>query len=131
MIRVFPLGPVGLVGLVGLVALVALAACDQTDNDRPATLEYITLAILQPSCSQYTCHSSYRNTKGYAFDTVEAARRSLQGIVDTSDPDPASSFLYQVLTRTRLRMPYDAPLPQKDIDLIARWIMDGAPGLTP
>jgi hypothetical protein len=26
-------------------------------------------------------------------------------------------------------MPYDAPLPQKDIDLILTWIEDGAPGL--
>jgi hypothetical protein len=110
-----------------LAAVVASAACTQTDNDRPATLEYITHAILQPSCGQYTCHSSFRRAKGYAFDTIEVARASLGPIVNISDPE--ASFLYTVLTRTVKRMPYDAPLPQKDIDLILAWIEDGAPGL--
>jgi phosphate uptake regulator len=117
-----------------LVAAVALAACTQSDNDRPATLEYITEAILQPNCGQYTCHSSFRRAKGYAFDTIAAAQASLA----PTDPgaaqvinksDPAASFLYQVLIRKVKRMPYDAPLPQKDIDLILKWIEDGAPGL--
>jgi len=27
----------------------------------------------------------------------------------------------------RLRMPPEAPLPDKDIDLIYRWILDGVP----
>ena len=117
-----------------LAAVAALAACTQTDNDRPATLQYITEAILQPNCGQYTCHSSFKKAKGYAFDTVEAAQASLT----TSDPnappiintgDPPSSLLYRVLTRTVKRMPYDAPLPNKDIDLILKWIEDGAPGL--
>src|SRR4051812_7804280 len=106
-----------------LVAVVALGACTQSDNDRPATLQYITEAILQPNCGQYTCHSSFRRAKGYAFDTVAAAQDSLAPtdpgaprVVNTTDP--TSSFLYQVLTRNIKRMPYDAPLPQKDIDLI-------------
>ena len=123
----------GMVRLV-LAAVAALAACTQTDNDRPATLQYITEAILQPSCGQYTCHSSYKKAKGYAFDTVAAAQASLAPsdpnapqVINTSDPP--SSFLYQVLTRKVKRMPYDAPLPQKDIDLILTWIEDGAPGL--
>jgi hypothetical protein len=110
-----------------LVAVVALAACTQTDNNRPATLEYITEAILQPSCSQYVCHSSYRMEKGYAFDTVELARRSLARLVIPGDS--SSSTLYNVLIRTVKRMPYDAPLAQKNIDLIKLWIDNGAPGL--
>src|ERR1700754_2204921 len=95
-----------------LVGALALAACNQTDNNRPATLEYITEAILQPSCSQYTCHSSYRREKGYAFDTVEQAKRSLSLIVNKDEPE--TSLLYVVLTRTVKRMPYDSPLPEKD-----------------
>jgi hypothetical protein len=112
-----------------LVAALASAACSTTDNDRPATLEYITEAILQPSCSQSTCHSSYRMEKGYAFDTVAMAQRSLSvaGVVNKAEPE--TSLLYVVLTRKLKRMPYDAPLPQKDIDLILTWIKDGAPGL--
>lgn len=111
---------------LAFVAAAALTACTQTENDRPATLEYITHAILQPSCGQHVCHSSFRREKGYAFDTVEEARRSLSRIVLAGDPD---SFLLQVLTRTVKRMPYDAPLPNKDIELIETWIMQGAPGL--
>lgn len=110
-----------------LVAVVAATACTQTENNRPATLEYITLAILQPSCAQHVCHSSYRMEKGLAFDTVELARISLEGLVTPGQPE--SSLLYSVLTRTALRMPYDAPLPEKDIELIETWIANGAPGL--
>jgi len=111
------------------LAVVASAACDQTDNDRPATLEYITAAILQPYCSQNVCHSSYARAKGYAFDTVDEARKSLAGgLVIPNDPE--ESLLSIVLTRNVKRMPYDAPLPNKDIELIQQWIMLGAPGLT-
>ncbi|HSS03183.1 MAG TPA: hypothetical protein VLM79_39240, partial [Kofleriaceae bacterium] len=60
-----------------LAAVAALAGCSQTDNDRPATLQYITEAILQPNCAQDVCHSSYTRAKGYAFDTVAAARASM------------------------------------------------------
>jgi hypothetical protein len=119
---------------LAVAAAVACAACSQTDNDRPATLQYITEAILQPNCAQDVCHSSYTKTKGYAFDTVAAARQSLQisGLVTPSEPE--SSLLYTVLIRQIKRMPYDAPLPQKDIDLILRWIEGSAQtdlGLTP
>ena len=109
-----------------VAAVVTLAACTQTDNDRPRTLQYVTEAILQPNCAQDVCHSSYSRTKGYAFDTVAAAKQSLQipGLVSPSDPE--SSLLYTVLIRPVKRMPYDAPLPQKDIDLILRWIEGSA-----
>jgi hypothetical protein len=113
-----------------LVAAAATAACSQTDNNRPATLEYITEAILQPNCSQSVCHSSYTMERGYAFDTVIAARRSIltHSLVQASDA--GGSLLYNVLIRTKKRMPYDSPLQQKDIELIKQWIDDGAPGLT-
>jgi hypothetical protein len=107
---------------IAVAAAVACAACSQTDNDRPATLQYITEAILQPNCAQDVCHSSYTRTRGYAFDTVAAARQSLRipGLVKPTEPD--SSLLYTVLIRQVKRMPYDAPLPDKDIDLIHLWI---------
>jgi hypothetical protein len=107
-----------------LGAAVALAACNQTDNDRPATLQYVTEAILQPNCAQDVCHSSYTRAKGYTFDTVDGARQSLRLLV--SKDEPASSLLYTVLTRKIKRMPYDTPLPDKDIDLILRWLENSA-----
>lgn len=112
-----------------LVAAVALTACDQTDNDRPATLEYITEAILQPSCSQATCHSSYVREKDYAFDTVDETRKSIMRHSLVAPGDSESSLLYSVLVRSVKRMPYDSPLADKDIALIQKWIDDGAPGL--
>jgi hypothetical protein len=112
-----------------LVAAVATAACNQTDNNRPATLEYITEAILQPSCSQSVCHSSYKMESGYSFDTVEAARRSINDHSLVQASDSSASLLYNVLIRQTERMPYDAPLLEKDIALIKQWIDDGAPGL--
>ncbi|MBC7973571.1 MAG: hypothetical protein H7138_01205 [Myxococcales bacterium] len=112
-----------------LVAAVATAACNPTDNNRPATLEYITEAILQPSCGQSVCHSTYKMESGYAFDTVEAARRSIKESSLVQESDSASSLLYNVLIREVKRMPYDAPLLDKDVALIKQWIDDGAPGL--
>jgi hypothetical protein len=112
---------------VVLVAAAALTACSQTENDRPLTVEYLTEAILQPSCSQYVCHSSFSRANGYVFDTIEESRKSLKTIVTAGDPD---SFLLQVLTRTVKRMPYDSPLPNKDIELIQDWVLAGAPGLS-
>ncbi|HEX2691825.1 MAG TPA: hypothetical protein VHN14_34685 [Kofleriaceae bacterium] len=114
-----------------LGAAIAWMGCNQTDNNRPATLPYITEAILQPSCGQYDCHSSFRREKGYAFDTVAAARASLlqPGLVNLSPGEEQNSLLYRVLTRNYRRMPYDSPLPDKDIALILQWIQDGAQGL--
>jgi len=106
-----------------VAAAVLLAACSQTDNDRPRTLQYVTEAILQPNCAQDVCHSSYTRVKGYAFDTVAAARASLVPLVNKMEPE--SSLLYTVLTRTIKRMPYDAPLPDKDIQLIQEWLERG------
>ena len=110
--------------LVVAGAVVAVAACSQTDNDRPATLPYVTEAILAPNCAQDVCHSSYTKAKGYAFDTVAAARASLKPIVSKDEPE--SSLVFTVLTRTVKRMPYDAPLPQKDIELILLWLQTSA-----
>ena len=111
---------------LAVAAAVACAACSQTDNDRPPSLQYITEAILQPNCAQDVCHSSYTRTRGYAFDTVAAARQSLRipGLVNPVEPD--SSLLYTVLIRQVKRMPYDAPLPDKDIELIHRWLQGTA-----
>lgn len=112
-----------------LVAAAATAACSQTDNNRPATLEYITEAILQPYCSQSVCHSSYTMERGYSFDTVIASRRSIRDHSLVAPGDSGGSLLYNVLIRTKERMPYDAPLQEKDIELIKQWIDGGAEGL--
>ncbi len=114
--------------------MLSLAACGSVDDDRPATLEYITVAILQPSCGNAQCHSSFRRAEDYAFDTVEEARDSITtyGLVMRTEPE--SSLLYQVLISPGgedniPRMPYDQPLADLDVALIHEWILLGAPGL--
>lgn len=115
----------------------ALAACGTDDDRRPRTVEYVTQAILAPSCGNAQCHSQFRNVAFLAFDTVENARPSLAaglvGVITLNDLDEPEgnaeeSPLLNVLTRTIDRMPYDQPLPDADIDLIRRWIDYGAPG---
>jgi hypothetical protein len=115
-----------------------VGACGVTD-DRPANLEYITNAILAPTCAMAQCHSAFKRAEGDQFDTVEAARLSIVGNV-LVDPlggplDPTQTFLIQsvtVGTRNRegetIRMPYDAPMPDADVQLIIQWIRDGAKG---
>jgi hypothetical protein len=137
--------------LVALRALVAGAlvagalvagACGSETDDRPATLAYITDAILAPSCASAECHSAFRAQVGDVFDTVEAARRTIAGNGLVRYPldvvDPSQSLLIRTLTvgapsildpsSGNVRMPYDAPLPDADIDLIRAWIAAGAQG---
>lgn len=123
-----------------VIAALLTGACGAAD-DRPRTLAYITEAILTPSCASAQCHSEFKQQVGDRFDTVEAARASIVGYTlvrvpeDAADPD--MSLLIQSLTvgvpsildpGTTVRMPYDAPLPDADLDLIRAWIADGAEG---
>ena len=117
-----------------VVAALALAACGTTNDDRPKTLEYITVAILQPSCGNAQCHGSYRRAEDYAFDTVEEARKSILTYQLVVEDEPESSLLYQVLISpggdgNTPRMPYDQPLADADVALIHDWIATGAEGL--
>ena len=117
-----------------VVALLALAACGTSEDDRPATLQYITVAILQPSCGNAQCHSSFRRAEDYAFDTVEEAKDSINTYSLVVPNEPDSSLLYQVLVTpggegNTPRMPYDQPMSDIDVALIHEWITNGAAGL--
>ena len=111
-----------------LVCVLALVAgCGTSPDERPATLEVIALSILAPTCGQVQCHSSSTKLEGYAFDTLEGARKSLFDLVG---PGGMRQELMQVLTADGdKRMPADAPMDEKDLALIQAWIDDGAPGL--
>jgi hypothetical protein len=116
------------------LGLSGLAACGTEDDNRPRTLEYVTASILQPSCGNAQCHSSFRRVDDYAFDTVEEARDSIltyQLVIPTA---PDDSLLYKVLVspggdQNVKRMPYDQPISDRDVELIFHWIQDGADGL--
>ncbi len=128
------------VGACGIVlAALAVGACGGED-DRPATLEYITAAILVPSCAAAQCHSAFTQAEGLDFSSVAAARKTITefGLITQDDTgttgDPDASLLFLVLVSPGgdgfvSRMPWDRPMPNADIALIQRWIEDGAPGL--
>lgn len=127
-----------------------LTACGTTD-DRPATLPYITETVLKPTCASAQCHSSFAragnpprtDSKGnvslgtsYSFETVDDARAAFQGDAQLAVLDELNTATPATLIRnltieqaTAPRMPYDAPLPNADIDLIARWLNDGLTGV--
>lgn len=119
----------------------ALAACGTTTDDRPRTIEYVTEAILAPTCGQAQCHSTFRQSRGDVFDTVAMARRSLivNGLISFDsghyDPaDPQKAPLIQWITQTDPyglgigRMPYDSPMPNEDVNFLELYIKEGAPG---
>ena len=106
--------------LIGALLGGASGACG-VDDDRPATLEYITQTILEPTCAAAECHSAFKMEVGDQFDTVEATRRSIvsNGLVNPGSP--GSSFLYQSITigvagmlqSGTVRMPIEAPMPDR------------------
>lgn len=118
-------------------AALAGAACGGTD-DRPRTLAYITEAILVPTCAAAECHSAFKQAVGDQFDTVDATRRSIVDNGLVAPGDPADSLLIQSLTTgvpsildpggADVRMPFDAPIPDADVQLISAWIEAGAAG---
>lgn len=117
------------------VAALLLCACGETD-DRPQNLDYVTKAILAPSCGSAVCHSAFRQEDGLVFDTVDGARATFQAdpqliAFDDNDPNKTPGLVLNLTIEQpgAPRMPYDAPLPDVDIALIEDWLRAGAPGV--
>jgi hypothetical protein len=136
---------------VSIALAVTVAACGSIDDNRPPDGQYITAAILAPTCGAAECHSTFAQEgpvgNGYVFDTLVGMRKTIveNGLVvlDSNQFDPSApegSALIAWLTKTDPlnlgigRMPFDAPMPNEDIHLIEKWIrgtvketIDGAP----
>jgi hypothetical protein len=105
--------------LVGLVCL--LAACGDEVDDRPLTIEYITVAILAPSCGTVSCHSTSAETENLVLETIEGVQEAIDdGLIVPGRPELSTVLLY--MKGIEEQMPPEGPLPDKDIDLIERWI---------
>jgi hypothetical protein len=124
-----------------LVSALLVGACGSATDDRPPTLDYITETILAPSCAVAECHSAFKREVGDQFDTPDAARHTIvaYGLAVPGDKDsPANAQLILAVTvglpsvidksEGLQRMPYDAPLPDADINLMKAWIALGVPG---
>jgi hypothetical protein len=117
-----------------VVALsISIVACATGPDTRPETADYIIEAILVPYCGRGGCHSSETRARNMAFDTIAGSKAALQtsqrGQTMVVAGSPQGSRLFTVLIDSNRIMPPDVPLPQADIDLIAKWITDGAQGL--
>ena len=124
------------VGL-GRVALLEHAG----EDDRPASFAYIQTAIIEPNCATASCHTGSTAQAGIKLHTKEASYSILTGrpcdgetsggvaprnFVAPGQPD-RSRLMYLLLgLEVRQAMPPDRPLPGPDIDLIERWILEGA-----
>lgn len=127
-------------GALLLGAIAALSACG--GDDRPASWRYIHAAVIRPNCTTSSCHSDFNAQAGVKLHSAEASYSILVGRpCEGAEPpggaernyvfpgDPARSRLMHLLLGEEVprRMPPDKPLPQTDIDLVERWILEGAP----
>jgi hypothetical protein len=110
------------------MAAVFVLACGG-DDDRPARWSYISAAIIEPSCATASCHSAFTATGGLRLEGAEESHVILVGYsgnyVVPGDPG-RSKLMYLLRGQDTWRMPPDQPLPDADIELIERWILDGA-----
>jgi hypothetical protein len=127
-------------GLCAALAICGAAAfitgCGGAD-DRPAKWSFIAPAIIEPNCATVSCHSSVAQRAGVILDSKARGYDILtsRGFVvrcqpgDTACQDVAadtSEIIVLMRGQGSPRMPPDFALPASDIDLIARWITNGA-----
>jgi len=125
------------------------------DDERPADWDYIAPVIVRPNCATISCHSEAAAVAGLDLSTPEKAYESLleqdaEFVVAGQDRDgcenidddfqrcqasrpmvtpgvPGQSRVVQMMRAVGAqRMPPDRPLPEADIALIERWILEGA-----
>jgi len=135
-----------------LLLLIAAGGCNEVtsefdpDDGRPLDVESVTLAVFAPSCGQAQCHSKFHGAKGLVLDNPDDVRRSLHipggeysllQLNGTQDDREWSSLGDTVHEEPKLitwvtkidpfakgigRMPFDAPLAERDLELLVAWI---------
>ncbi len=115
-------------GLILVAAVAALIGCGGTTDDRPARWSLISATIIEPSCATVNCHSAVAQRAGVDLHDRNTGWNSLvtRGFVQPNDQTHSSAILYLMNAQGSIRMPPDVPLPEADIALIDKWIMNGA-----
>jgi hypothetical protein len=126
---------------MSISAVMAIAACACLEPEpRPTRWGFIHATIIQPACATAGCHSVLTAAAGVTLASREGAYTMLTGRICGEPPStvmpprhfvtpyaPETSQLYYLLRGERVDlMPPDNPLPDADIELVARWIEDGA-----
>ncbi len=128
------------------LAVATALGCGGVDDERDPVWGYISPMIIQPNCATSSCHSKGAAVAGLDLSTAAAGWDSLRKLhlpeyrVQPSDPQPPplprplvtpsnpeqSRVVNMLRASGARRMPPDRPLPEADIRLIERWILNGA-----
>ena len=122
-----------------LLATFACSGC-VAPEDQPATWSYVYETVIQPNCTSSNCHSELAATAGLQFHIKEGAYAYLTGRLCDNAGAPGeashnfvvpyqperSKLMYLLRGEETWRMPPDNALPEVEIDLVERWIMEGA-----
>ena len=121
---------------VKYVLFALLVACV---DERPATWSYTHAAIIAPNCATANCHSTVASTAGIDLSDREGAYVFLVGkLCNSKLPEnppgnyafpyhPERSPLIHLLHGDAKRlMPPDTPLPEPEIEVVERWVLEGA-----
>jgi len=124
-----------------IAAVATTGACGRED-DRPATFTYVYETIIAPSCATIGCHNKVSQTYGLQFETKAGAYAGLTGracneeddlpgeavanYVRPGDPDRSQLISLLYGDDVPRRMPPDRGMSEVDIELVERWILEGA-----
>lgn len=112
--------------LSAAVAALFAAGCGGSTEDRPDKWSFISAAIIEPSCATVNCHSEATKRGGVDLHAKDVGYYTLiNGFYVIPTDVTGSSLVYLMNASGSLRMP-DNPLPAADIQLIEKWIQDGA-----
>jgi hypothetical protein len=137
------MGPVSPRTVPGFLVFLAgaVVGCGVPGDDRPADWQYISAAIIAPNCATSSCHSPTTAAAGLDLSTAERGYTSLLTLrlPNKKGSDvvrartmvvpyrPAESRMIRMLRADGAnRMPPDRPLAEADIELIERWVLQGA-----
>ena len=124
-----PKSPGAAIGLVlaSLLVTLGLSGCGSETDDRPAKWSFISATIIQPTCATVGCHSDLAQKAGVDLHDRALGYKILteRQFVRPGFPDD-SALIALMHADGAVRMPPDLPLPEADIQLIERWIMEGA-----
>jgi hypothetical protein len=107
------------VSRAAVLPLALLAGCVEP-GERAAPWPYLHAAVIEPSCAGAGCHAELRD--------VDEACGWLVDEAYVVPFEPERSRLMHLLRGddANLRMPPDAALPEGEIALVDRWILEGA-----
>jgi hypothetical protein len=117
-----------------------VGACGGEEDVRDPVWGYISAAIVQPNCATSSCHSKASAVSGLNLSTAHdgwvSLRQLNQAPMSTGTMPKRMMVLPYNPTESRMvhmlradgarRMPPDRPLAVGDIELIERWILEGA-----